>query len=69
MFSEFTDEERIDYMELVAKYDEGDYSVYTRTPKNVVKTYPHLHTHLLRLGDKRHKFSLFIKRPYINIHK
>lgn len=68
-FAEFDADESREYFEVMARYEENGYSIYTRAPQNVVKTYPHLHTHLFKLNDRKNKFTLYIEKPFINIHK
>lgn len=65
---QLTPEERKAYMDIVADYDKKGYSVYTRTDSNASKSVAHLHTHLLKLGDKRATFSLHLAKPYILWH-
>lgn len=68
-FGEFNEAESRQYFETMARYETTGYSIYTRAPHNVVKTYPHVHTHLFKLKNKKNKLTIYIEKPYINIHK
>jgi len=61
----FTPAESKEYMTLLGDYDKLGYSVYTRASSNVSKSVAHQHTHLLKLGTKVAKVSLYLKRPYM----
>lgn len=65
---QLTSQERKAYMDIVARYDSEGYSVYTRTESNVSKSVTHLHTHLLKLGNKHATFTLYLSKPYILWH-
>jgi diadenosine tetraphosphate (Ap4A) HIT family hydrolase len=62
----FTDEERVAYMGLLARYESTGYSIYLRASQSGRKTVAHQHTHLIQVG-KGIKAQLFIERPHINI--
>lgn len=61
---QFTAKQMKEYVDLVAEYDIDGYSTYTRSSSNVSKSVAHQHTHLLKLGDKRARVSLYIEKPY-----
>lgn len=51
-FAGFNEKEIIDYFKLVAHYETEGYSIYTRSPGNMMRTVGHLHTHLFKLSDQ-----------------
>lgn len=59
----------VEYSKIIAEFEQRDYSFYARSMKNVCKTVPHQHTHLLKLGKKHKKVSVYIKKPYIFWYK
>lgn len=59
----------LEYAQIIAKFESDDYSLYARSMKNVSKTIPHQHTHLLKLGKEHKKVSVFIKKPYFFWYK
>jgi len=65
--SEFTDQEKIDYIDILAPYEEKDYSVYSRSLRSATRSVDHLHTHVLQLPGHRTTALLYIARPYFMI--
>jgi len=47
---DFSEIEKKAYLELMAKYDELGYSIYTRSQVNPGKSQDHYHTHLIHLS-------------------
>lgn len=64
----FTPAELKEYAELVAEYDEAGYSTYTRSFRNISKSIPHQHTHLMKLGRRHAKVSIYLQKPYVLWH-
>lgn len=64
-----TNEEAAEYVRLMGKYESQGYDVYARAPTSVMKSVPHQHTHLIKPQDKRVKFLLFIKKPYLRYRR
>lgn len=54
-----------EYVNLLKEYEPQGYSIYARSSSNLIKTVPHQHTHLLKLGDRRTKIQIFLQSPYI----
>lgn len=54
-----------EYGTLMATYEGSGYSLYARGVKNIAKSIPHQHTHLLQLGLKDKKFYFFLRKPYL----
>ncbi len=62
---ELNREEKMDYMEMLAKYESEGYSVYSRGEANHERSQPHIHTHLLMAKGGRARFLLYAEKPYI----
>ena len=67
--ADFTDHEKLDMVELLAKYELLGYSIYARGLGSITRSVKHQHTHLIKLENKLPRFSLYMKKPYILIHK
>jgi diadenosine tetraphosphate (Ap4A) HIT family hydrolase len=63
--SELGEEERIEYINLIADYESSGYSVYSRSSTSHMKSVIHQHTHLIKLGTKRKSFVFYSKSPYL----
>ena len=61
----FTDEEAAEWTRVCARYEEKGYSLYTRSQDNITRSIIHHHTHLIRLGKKRKKYIVYIRKPHI----
>ena len=59
-----TKDEKLEVMELLAKYEAQGYNIYARTADNTLKTIPHQHTHLIKTKDKKAKAVLYSQKPY-----
>lgn len=46
--SEFTADEREDYMDTIAEYEEDGYTIFSRAAQNKAKSVAHQHTHLIK---------------------
>ena len=63
---DFTEQEKLDQMNVMADYEAQGYDIYARGVGNVARTVKHQHTHMIK-GDNRSKwprFMLFIGKPY-----
>lgn len=56
-----TETERLEWVQLVARYEEQDYSVLARSANNAAKSVIHQHTHLIKLASKSRR-GLFLRR-------
>lgn len=65
---DFTDDELIEMMQLIAKYEPLGFSVYARSVSNVHRSQPHQHTHLIQLITKEPRFFVATNRPYMLFH-
>ena len=67
--ADFTDKEKLDYLDIIATKEKQGYSLYSRAPQNITKSIPHQHTHLLRIEDKRISSALYIRKPHLLLFK
>lgn len=65
---DFTKEELLEMIELIAKYEPLGFSVYARSASNVHRSQPHQHTHLIQLITKEPRFFVATNRPYMLFH-
>lgn len=63
-FSSLSDTERLDYMEVLARYEDAGFNAYTRTTSSKTRSVEHLHTHLIKTPHARPKLWLYIQKPY-----
>lgn len=66
---EFTDEEKMDAMNLIGKYESLGYSVYARGVGSISRSVKHQHTHLIKLDNKLPNISVYLRKPYVLLHK
>jgi diadenosine tetraphosphate (Ap4A) HIT family hydrolase len=59
-----TKDEKLEIMDLLAKYEAQGYNLYARTADSNMKTIPHQHTHLIKTKDKKAKAALYSQKPY-----
>ena len=64
-----SEEALAEYARIIADFESKDYSLYARSMKNVSKSVPHQHTHLLKLGNKDKKISIYLRKPYFLWYK
>lgn len=62
--SQLNDEEKIDTINVIAKYEDLGYNVYARENTSAVKSVPHQHTHLIKTANRKAKIYLYLSRPY-----
>lgn len=67
--ADFTDDELLETMQLIAKYEPLGFSVYARSASNVHRSQPHQHTHLIQLITKEPRFFIATNRPYMLFHR
>ncbi len=65
--ADLTPSERKDMINIFCEYEAEGYSNYTRAPQAVSRSLPHIHTHLIKSGTKKPRFSLVMRKPYILI--
>lgn len=64
-FQEFTQKEKLEYVDIIAPYEAKDYSVYTRGADVQTRSVQHFHSHLLQLPGKRVHSLFFFEKPYV----
>ncbi|MDO4780811.1 MAG: hypothetical protein Q4A34_00235 [Candidatus Saccharibacteria bacterium] len=67
--STLSPEEKIDYMNQLARFEAKNYSLYARSPGNITKSVTHQHMHLIKIDNKRKKFLLYLRRPHMMFSK
>ncbi len=67
--SNLTNQQKIEYFDLIEKYESKGYNIFARSPYSIVKTIPHQHTHLIKPTKGLMKFIFSINKPYIRIAK
>lgn len=55
---------RTDMMNLYAKYEAQGYNVYSRAPQSSSRTYPHIHTHLIKITGQPAAAISYTKEPH-----
>lgn len=65
--SEFTDEERVDFLDTVSEYEEAGYTLFARAPINKAKSVTHQHTHLIKPDLDREPIQslLYNRNPHV----
>ncbi|MCY1542530.1 hypothetical protein D9M68_782810 [compost metagenome] len=63
----FSDDEKIDAMNIISDYEARGYNVFARAVGSVARSKKHQHTHLIKLDDKPSKVIIFSQKPYILI--
>lgn len=66
---DFTDDEKLEAMNIIGIYERKGYSIYARGVGSVHRSVKHQHTHLIKLSHKKSRFMLYLSRPYMLIHK
>lgn len=67
--SSFTAQESIEFVDILSSYELQGYNIWARSPKSILKSVIHQHTHLIKPGNKRWKFLFYIHKPNIRIAK
>lgn len=62
--SELNEKERLEIMDIVARYEPQGYNVYARGVGFVNKSVEHQHTHLIKVTNKKPWLTLFLRKPY-----
>lgn len=64
-FHEFSGDALSEYMELITLYEKSGFSIYSRAQQNTIRSEAHLHTHLIKTGQRADRFLLLLKKPYL----
>lgn len=59
--------EKIEYVNIVEKYEKLGYNIYSRAPSSAIKSIVHQHTHLIKTEGDSKKFVMLLRKPYIRI--
>ena len=65
LLADFTDEEKLDQMNLIGKYEKEGFNIYARSNTNIRRSQQHQHTHLIRLQRKLPHYIVAIDKPYM----
>lgn len=63
-FVDFTQQEQLETMQVIAKYETEGYNIYARGVGSISRSMKHQHTHLIKLSQQSSRAIFFIKRPY-----
>ena len=58
-------DELLDIMQLIAKYEAANYNVYARGVTNNTRSVVHQHTHLIKISNTKAKFFFYLAKPYV----
>jgi hypothetical protein len=65
--SSMKNDEKIEYVDLIATYEGRGYSFFARSPSSITKSIAHQHTHLIKSDRRLKRFVLLLKKPLIRI--
>lgn len=63
--SDFTKAEKLEQMTIIGEYEVKGYDVYARSVTSVDRSVAHQHTHLIKMAEKKMKYFVHLKKPYI----
>ncbi len=63
--SKLHQDEAAEYVKIINDAEGNGYSLYTRSNSNITKSIPHVHTHFIKIADKRIKSLFYIRKPHI----
>jgi diadenosine tetraphosphate (Ap4A) HIT family hydrolase len=58
---------KIEYVELISKYESKGYNIYARSPGHASKSVIHQHTHLIKSGNRRKQLVVHSRKPYLRL--
>jgi diadenosine tetraphosphate (Ap4A) HIT family hydrolase len=64
LIADFTDEEKLDQMSIIARYEKEGFNIYARSNTNIRRSQRHQHTHLIKLQRRLPRFIIAIDKPY-----
>lgn len=62
-------DERRDYIDLIADYEQRGYNIYSRTDASPTKSVSHQHTHLIRVRDEPISALYYSNDPHVLVYK
>ncbi|TAL14735.1 hypothetical protein EPN95_01970 [Patescibacteria group bacterium] len=65
--AELDDKAKVEYVNILQKYEKRGYNIYARAPQSVMKSIVHQHTHLIKPDGPVKKFVLTVRKPLIRI--
>lgn len=66
--SEYTPEEKDEFMDIVSEYEGRGFSLYSRGNNSVMKSVMHQHSHLIKLDNSsRISYLFFNQDPYVRV--
>ena len=68
-FSQFTSDEKIAFIDLLAEYERQGYSVYSRGVNSATRTVDHVHTHLIKLNPHAIRSLVYLTKPHVLLYK
>lgn len=64
---DMTDAQKVEYVNVISRYEQQGYNVYARAPVSSAKSIVHQHTHLIKTTGRSKRFILLLRKPYIRI--
>jgi diadenosine tetraphosphate (Ap4A) HIT family hydrolase len=61
---DLNDDEKLDIMHIMARYEAIDYNMYARSARSVSRSIAHQHTHLIKTGKRIGHGTIFLRKPY-----
>jgi diadenosine tetraphosphate (Ap4A) HIT family hydrolase len=62
--TDFSDQEKIDQMTIIGKYEAIGFNVYARGVGSVTRSVKHQHTHLIKADNKRTRLFMYAAKPH-----
>jgi hypothetical protein len=62
-----TTKEKVDYVDLIEKYEKLGYNIYARAPTSKIKSISHQHTHLIKTKGNAKRLIFLLRKPYFRI--
>lgn len=60
-------EQKVEYVDILEKYERAGYNIYARAPGSNAKTVVHQHTHFIKTAGPLKQFMLSIRKPLVRI--
>lgn len=67
--SEFTHDEREEFLSLWAEYENDGFSLYSRAPGDAARSVEHFHSHLLKLQRQTIHSMIYVNKPHIMLYR
>lgn len=65
LIDDFTDQEKLEHMKMIGKYEKEGFNVYARANTNIRRSQAHQHTHLIRLINEIPRYIIAVNKPYL----